>query len=80
MVSAYLALKAVAFTVSQIGGSLNDVQGDYICKRQNAEAKGSGHLKAGFRKKKTFSTGGLEEGILPLICKQVTEFRRVLFI
>ena len=80
MMSAYKELKVVVFTVSQTGSNLNDVQGDYICKRQNAEAKGSGRLKAGLIKKKTFSTGGLEEDISQLICKQVTEFRRVLFI
>ena len=48
---AYKELKEVGFTASQSGGVFNSVLGDYICERQNAEAKNSGsRLKAGFMK------------------------------
>ena len=48
---AYKELKEVGFTASQSGGVFNSVPGDYICERQNAEAKNSGsRLKAGFMK------------------------------
>ena len=45
-------------TASQTGGNFNDVQEDYICKRQNAETKDSGsRLKAGFIKNTNTFTG-----------------------
>ena len=47
----YKELKEAGFTASQSGGVFNAVPGDYICERQNAEAKHSGsRSKAGFMK------------------------------
>ena len=50
----YKELKEVGFTASQSGGVFNAFPGDYICERQNAEAKHSGsRSKAGFMKNTT---------------------------
>ena len=39
---AYQDLKVGGWTASQTGGKFNAVHGDYICEKQNSDAKSSG--------------------------------------